>query len=432
MAKYRRRRLTAGAAFAAVLLQTAAIGAERPADARIPIIGWAGLPQGKASAERYMEAKDAGFTHLTQWCETPSDAGRLLAEAEKAGIKLIIGFGGRNIKRMTDEAEAFTAVAKGSPALEYYFIADEPHIGKAGDIRDCVARYEALDPVHPCYVNLLGVGWDPETRDDRRRTLRNTGCDTYGEYLERLYKAVPLKMVSFDVYPVCAAKPLGNAEHRLYGERAILNDRWYETLETASAFARKRGVPMFAFALSTAHGHYPGYEYTAPTMRHFRLQMYSNLAYGAQALQYYRYFRGGIAPILVNMKRSPVFELVREMNQELQARAFVFMGAKVRKVWHTGVTVPIGTKRLDPKALPPFVTSFTTDKRATLAVSWLKNGNTDYLVVLNRNPNDDMDFKATFAPGVKLVRRDGTLAEADSYADFFWLEPGDVAIFAAP
>ena len=408
------------------------LSADVGTEARIPIVGWAGLPQDKASAERYAEAKDAGFTHLTQWCKTPSDAGRLLAEAEKAGVKLIIGFGGRDIKRMAAEAEAFTAVAKGSPALEYYFIADEPHIGRAGDIRDCIARYEALDPAHPCYVNLLGAGWDPETRDDRRRTRGNTGCDTYGEYLERLYDAAPLKMVSFDVYPVCAAKPLGNADHRLHGARAILNDRWYETLETASAFARKRGLPMFAFALSTAHGHFPGNEYVAPSIRHFRLQMYSNLAYGAQTLQYFRYYKGGIAPILADGKRSPVFELVREMNQELQARAFVFMGAKVQKVWHTGVTIPIGTKRLDPKALPPFVTSFTADKRATLAVSWLKNGNTDYLVVLNRDPNDDTDFTATFAPRVKLVRRDGTLADAGSYANFFWLEPGDVAVFAAP
>ena len=53
-------------------------------------------------------------------------------------------------------------------------------------------------------------------------------------------------------------------------------------------------------------------------------------------------------------------------------------------------------------------------------------------MVLNRDPNDDTDFTATFAPRVKLVRRDGTLAEAGSYANFFWLEPGDVAVFAAP
>ncbi len=118
------------------------LSADVGTEARIPIVGWAGLSQDKASAARYAEAKDAGFTHLTQWCKTPSDAGRLLAEAEKAGVKLIIGFGGRNIKRMTDEAEAFTAVAKGSPALEYYFIADEPHIEKAGDLCYNMRRFK--------------------------------------------------------------------------------------------------------------------------------------------------------------------------------------------------------------------------------------------------------------------------------------------------
>ena len=118
------------------------LSADVGTEARIPIVGWAGLPQDKASAERYAEAKDAGFTHLTQWCKTPSDAGRLLAEAEKAGMKLIIGFGGRNITRMADEAEAFTAVAKGSPALEYYFIADEPHIEKAEDLCYNMRRFK--------------------------------------------------------------------------------------------------------------------------------------------------------------------------------------------------------------------------------------------------------------------------------------------------
>ena len=81
MTKCKRACLTAGAAFAAVLMQSAAVGAESPVDVRIPIVGGAGLSQEKASAARYAEAKDAGFTHLTQWCRTPSDTGRLLAEA---------------------------------------------------------------------------------------------------------------------------------------------------------------------------------------------------------------------------------------------------------------------------------------------------------------------------------------------------------------
>ena len=52
---------------------------------------------------------------------------KMLPVAEKAGVKLIIGLR-RDVKKMTDLAEKFTAAAKGSPALAYYFVIDEPHI----------------------------------------------------------------------------------------------------------------------------------------------------------------------------------------------------------------------------------------------------------------------------------------------------------------
>ena len=100
---------------------------------------------------------------------------------------------------------------------------------------------------------------------------------------------------------------------RVFAEGApvTLKERWYETLEIASSFARRRKVPMYAFALATSHGRYP-----VPTKAHLRLQMYSNLAHGAQLLQYFRY--RAVAPWA---KRSALFELIREMNQEIQARA---------------------------------------------------------------------------------------------------------------
>ncbi|MBP5510233.1 MAG: hypothetical protein J6Z49_04890 [Kiritimatiellae bacterium] len=405
-----------------------------PSDAKIPIVGWSGLPLQMASAERYREAKDAGFTHLTQWCKSPSEAKRLLAEAEKAGVKLIIGFvahGVNGIKRMTDEAEAFVSAVKDSPALEYYYVTDEPHISAAERIRDCVARYEALDPAHPCYVNLFGSSYDPGTRRDAERMRRNSGCNTYGEYLNRLFAIVPLKMLSFDVYPILSLKPIENADLRLHGTRVFLGERWYETLEIASAFARERKIPLCTFALATAHRHYPANNYPVPTREHLRLQMYSNLAYGAQMLQYFRYHMGSPdrAPIASGGKRSPLFELVREMNQEIQARAYVFLGAKVQGVWHTGLDIPLGTRRFDAKVLPPFAKSFSAPKGTTAVVSLLRNGEREYFMVVNRDPNDDMSFTATFAPGTELVRRDGSLVPADAYADTFWLDPGDTAIF---
>ena len=406
------------------------------AGAQIPIIGWGALAAENANAELYREARDAGFTHLTQWCKSPEIARRLLDEAEKAGIKLIIGLG-HEVKRMTDAAEAFTAATKDSPALAYYYVTDEPHIKHAEAIRDCVKLYEELDPAHPCYVNLFGALCDRWTRNDVERQMKHTGCATHDEYIRSLYEVVPLKMISFDMYPVLSFKPLEVGDFRLHGARVFLKERWYETLETTSAFARERNIPMFAFALVAAHRHYPAQDYPVPTLAHLRLQQYSNLAYGAQALQCFKYamlkeYHGyNNAPILVGGRRSPVFDLVREMNAEIQARAYVFLGARVQGVWHTGIDIPLGTKRFSEKCLPPFVKTLSTLNGGTAVISWLKNGGKDYLMVVNRDPNDDITFTATFAPGVEIVRRDGTAVPAAAYADYFWLDPGDAAIFVA-
>ena len=420
---YKKLLMMIGAAAVAV-----GANADSSGDVKMPILGWHALPQDMSNARRYAEAKDAGFTHLTQWCKTPADAKRFLSEAEKAGIKLVIGFAAHSwengLKRMTDEAEAFTAAVKDSPALGLYYITDEPHVREAEAIGECVKRYGALDPAHICYVNLFGAGG---------RLKRNTGCATYRDYLDRLYGVAPLKMLSFDVYPIRSFKSMANGDLRLHGARVFLKGGWYATLETASAFAREKRIPMYAFALATPHRHNPAHPYPHPTMGHLRLQMYSNLAYGAQMLQYFRYHMNckDRAPIASGGKRSPVFELVREMNQEIQSRAYVFVGAEVQRVWHTGAEIPSGTKQLDKKALPPFVKSLSTGEDDTAVVSWLKNGEKEYLVVVNRDPNDDISFSAIFAPETEVVRRDGTRAKANAYMDRFWLEPGDAAIFTA-
>ena len=280
------------------------------ASAKMPIIGWGSWDEKGASAERYAEARDAGFTHLTQWCTSPAEAKRLLGEAEKAGIKLIIGLG-HDVKSMTDAAKEFTATAKDSPALEYYYITDEPHIRQVEAIRDCVKLYEELDPAHPCYVNLFGALCDRWTRNDVARQRKHTGCATHDEYIRRLYDVVPLKMISFDMYPVLSFKPLEVGDFRLHGQRVFLKERWYETLEATSALARERNIPMFAFALVAAHRHYPAQDYPVPTRAHLRLQQYSNLAYGAQALQCFKYammkeYHGyNNAPILVGGRPIP-------------------------------------------------------------------------------------------------------------------------------
>ena len=104
-----------------------------------------------------------------------------------------------------------------------------------------------------------------------------------------------------------------------------------------------------------------------PTMAALRLQMYSNLAYGAQGLEYWAYwmpesFRN--APIGINGKRTIVYDRIKAVNKEIQDLVGVFVGSKVISVNHTGTIIPRGTTRLS--SLPWAIKVFETERKGAL------------------------------------------------------------------
>ena len=60
--------------------------------ATLPILGWWGIPEDKATIERYIEARQAGFTVLMQGASSPEKTYELLERAQSAGIKLSVFF----------------------------------------------------------------------------------------------------------------------------------------------------------------------------------------------------------------------------------------------------------------------------------------------------------------------------------------------------
>ena len=168
-------------------------------------------------------------------------------------------------------------------------------------------------------------------------------------------------------------------------------------------------------------------------MASLRLQMYSNLAYGAQGLQYFTYWNPGTetwdfhdAPITLAGKRSSSYDRIREMNRELQARAFVFVRSRVIAVNHLGEKIPDGTKRLEQ--LPPKVTKLETYNKGAI-VSQLEKEGRRYLVIVNRSLSEEMHLTIAFEPGVTRILKDGTKVPADKYMDTLWLTPGECEIF---
>src|SRR5690606_19727717 len=132
--------------------------------------------------------------------------------------------------------------------------------------------------------------------------------------------------------------------------------------------SKKSGLPFWAFALSVPHGPYP-----VPTAGEIRLQMYSNLAYGAQALQYFTYWTPGInsswdfhnAPIGLDGKRTEVYDRIKQINSEIQNLSGVFVNARLVSVAHTGARIPSGTRRID-KLPAPFKVLETGDNGAVV------------------------------------------------------------------
>ena len=197
-------------------------------------------------------------------------------------------------------------------------------------------------------------------------------------------------------------------------------------------------MPFWAFALTT---NYDDEKVTPQTMASLRVQVYCNLAYGAQGIEYFTYWsatsvnapssedqRG--APITATGKRSVVYDRVKAMSQEIRDLSGVFKDARVVWVRHTGRDmIPKGTIRLTK--LPEQVKVLEANG-APLLVSLLEKGDERFLVVVNKDVQHAAPLVFHGDDTVKRVLKDGSRVPASAYEPMQELEPGDVAIFSFP
>src|SRR5690606_30992360 len=119
---------------------------------------------------------------------------------------------------------------------------------------------------------------------------------------------------------------------------------WYKNLETIKDESTKSNIPFWAFAMATAHGSYP-----ITDINQLRLQVFSNLAYGAKGIQYFTYQTPSkndyhMGPIERDGRKTVVYDYVKEINEEVQSLSSIFSTSRVIKVSHYGDNIPEGTK----------------------------------------------------------------------------------------
>ncbi len=381
----------------------------------LPILGWWGIPEDKVTVERYQEARQAGFTALMQGASSAERMRGFLDKAQCADIKLSV--------ILSEFDEAAVAMLKDHPALLMWHVMDEPRYKHFDMVSNTIRRIEAMDGRHPCYVNHIAD------------SSVSMGVPDYAAYMERALRDFRLRLISADHYPCRLADTTRALPYRDIGNEVYVCSTWYRQLEYLSGLARREHLPLALFACDVAHD-VVDYIYPVPTVAMLRLQMYSNLAYGARMLQYFTYWNPNPntplkfheSIIREDGTRSPVYDRVRQVNRELQARAFVFMEAELVTVSHTGAEIPVGTRRLDK--LPPFAKSLKTPDGGAV-VAQFSGPAVDALVVVNRSPVKEMQLVIALDESAVRVLDDGSKVPAASYGGTYTLSPGYAEIFYA-
>jgi len=375
---------------------------------QIPILAWYSIPASETTIARFQEMKDAGITHSLSFYANLEEVQKALDVAIMVGVKLVV-----SCPELKSDPEKTAKRFMNHPALAGYHLMDEPNMRLYPELGAWAGKIQAVDAKHFCYVNLF-----PNFADSIL-----LGTKDYKVYVSEYVRQIPVQFISFDYYPVLKDR---------------LSKTWYQNLEQISEESRKSDKPFWAFALTT---NYDEDHLTPQTLAAMRLQVYSDLAYGAQGIQYFTYWsatsvnapsgedqRG--APISVAGKRSVVYDRVKLMSQEIQNLSGVFLGSKVVSVRHTGLgKIPSGTIRLT--ALPKAIKVLDTNG-APAIVSILEKGENSFLVVVNKDFLSSIKLTVYGDESVKKILKDGTVVPASAYESSMELDAGDAAIYMFP
>ncbi|MCE1197546.1 MAG: beta-galactosidase [Marinilabiliales bacterium] len=396
-----------------LLLLLATIGTEAKEKGktheRMPVLAWYSIPPNETTFERYQEMREMGITHSLTFFPSLESLKKALDVAQQAGIKLIV-----NCHELRTDPEKVAGALKNHPAIAGYHLMDEPGISLYPELGDWARRIRSVDSTHFCYVNLF-----PNFAD----SVTQLGTSDYRRYVSECARQIPLDFLSFDFYPVMKDR---------------LSKSWYQNLEQFAGESKKAGKPFWAFALTT---NYDNDHLTPQTLAAMRLQVYSDLAYGAQGIEFFTYWsatstenpssedqRG--APITAAGKRSVVYDRARQMGEEIRNLSDFFVGAKMVWVRHAGKgMIPTGTVRLSK--LPEKVKVLDSGG-APILVSLLEKGDNEILMVVNKDFLNSINLTFYGDESVRKILKDGSTVPASAYESTLELEPGDAALYLMP
>lgn len=369
-----------------------------------PIMAYLGVHSWPNQEENYRQFADCGF-NLSMWRFGRLDTNdhQSLREAcqmaDKCGVGIIAC-----CEDLYNTPAEFAKQVKDLPGFYGYYIVDEPTMSDFQKFLTTTIRpIQEVDTDHMVYCNAHPCF--------SKYTLKRLEANTHEEYLD-MFKHIKNSPLSFDFYPIRKKK--------------FNKKLWYNNLRAVKKAAEEQGKEFWAFILSVPHAEYP-----QPTIEHFRIQAYTNLAFGAQGIEYFTYqtpvndpdfyFHDG--PIEKDgITKTRTWDLVKEFNQELKLIAPVFHHGHDFKVEESKCGVFF--EYIDKKALPKGITRIRTSGDGVL-MSTFKNGNSEYMVLVNQSYKKDITIKIKLESGYSPMCLKGRCVGNNEY----YLSKGNCLIF---
>ncbi len=334
----------------------------------MPIIAYKGVQPKQSTVARYREMQECGFNTNLATFDNMQQVVQALKVADSLGMKLI-----PYCNDFFTEPQTSVPMVNGYASLMAYLVFDEPYVKDFPTVRERMLGIEKAGATKACYINLHPYY--------TLSLFRDMGLSSYDEYLKDCVSQLNMPFISFDHYPI------------LHGDS--IRSTWYDNLQMVRDESLETGKPFWAFVLSTPHA-----VYTEPTVEQMRLQVNVNLAYGAQAIQYYTYWlpRSKDAdyhdsPIDANGNKTATYDKVKQVNEELKQVASLFYQGEITRVEHVNRTFQS--------------TTITSSKGAVGSLLTTHEGN-NYIVLVNKSLQDKMTvrYKAknhTVEPGGMLL-----------------------------
>ena len=368
------------------------------ADNEMPIIAYWGVPDWKTFDDDFRTFSECGFTVSIYPYKSLEAMVKACRTADKYGVKIL-----GKCPEMASSPQKVALALKKERGFFGYLMKDEPSLPEITQQQKNIELLRSTDSTHLFYINMLPYYAD--------WTLTAAKAKNYEEYI-RAASRTSCQQLSFDYYPIVKKK---------------IRDTWYYNLELMRKESLRSGKPFWGFILSVPHVDYP-----QPTMGSLRLQAYANLAYGAQALQYFTYWTPDAskeydfhdAPISPQGKKTKTYPLVQAMNNELKVVVRLFYGAKNFTVRHI-VDIPMGTTQLT--TAPANLSSLKVKGKKGAIVSQFEKDNHLYLAIVNKN------HLSTMTVQIKLLNDNPkhitkSLTE-EAVKDKYTVQAGDLLLF---